>query len=337
MDPANRVCPKCHSPLPPNTDKCPKCDSTPPGCSIGIAFFFWLLLSGTCAWLGSLFTLRHVAPLHLIKELQGFESVFNTAAVITALIITILAILITYLSHRRYFVEYLNTPKAFLPMLLTWLISAGAGVLIGGPFHAALRQRFVTEANQRLWEHCRAYDHSKDVSVFKPPATQTRYYELAVARYLLADKHPIYVEAHKRLLERAKEIVEIGQQYTDDYRLEEEYRLIDPDLGQSGAVFNGLTFADMADYTYHIRSLVYITYTNNIVGYYTPTGEKAIQTIADVHVIDLRRKGMSAVYHVAGGMPSRKVSSANLFSSTSGSSPSLKEIENRYHDLPLKE
>lgn len=334
MDQASRSCPRCHSPLPPNTDKCPKCDSTPLGLLVSLMIFCLSFMAGFCAFLVSSLMLPELQ--HSIEELEGFKSVFMIPSLIAGSIIALVASLIAYLSHRRKFKEYLDSTKGFLLLwLLSCLISAGAGVLIGGPFREALTQRYVTEVDQLLWEHCLAYDRSNEISVFQLPATQTRYYELAVAKYLLEDKHPIFVETHKRLLELAKKTVDQGRRYKVDYRLEEEFHQIGPDFEQCVAIFDGLTLAEIADYTHNIPSMVYITHTDKKVGYYTPAGGPAIQQIANVYVIDIRRGILAAVYNVSGSMPLEKVSSATFYIGTTGSSYSQREIKNRYRDLPL--
>jgi hypothetical protein len=332
--PKNNICPKCKMEIPNNKKECPKCDDLSKGCAFFMYIFLFLCMASVPGTL-AVFIVGAFIPTP--KEIGMFADVvtgdFYLRCVLISYAVCFLGLVFLWLKKTTFF-EFANknVSKGFIFMGVLILIVFSC-VYIS---HDLVIRNMLGKTGYQAWNDLIKYEKVNDLKILDNQMQKNDEYREIVSKYLFLTHREKYLIQYNAVSALCDSLIKNYTGYAENYKLEDTFRLIEYDYEKSYAMFQGLNWKEMTRASDYIRSVVRIKYESNVVGHYDRTGEAGIQTIANVYVIDVRKKTIIANYDVFGGMPSETVSSANIFSSPLGSQPSSKKIKNEYDMLPLK-
>ncbi|MCF8268045.1 MAG: hypothetical protein K9I69_08155 [Ignavibacteriales bacterium] len=193
------------------------------------------------------------------------------------------------------------------------------------------------------------YHNSNDISIFEKYIKNDPKTEMAIVSKLSGNKG-IFNAIYNKILFKSLSIIDSSRDSVKQYRvgsspfyLFQNTSINQPVFRQDDYLnsFKEFSFKELVKFESTLKTIVYISYDSVNVGTYSGVGSlngiKAIRIIARVFVIDYKKAIVTASYIVQGGSPSKEISNWNVFSSSTGSYPSLEEIKNGYLSLEIKE
>lgn len=280
-----------------------------------------------------------------------------TKALVAIAIVGVVALIITgTLIYRKDPKEFRREAAAAIGMLLAMAIFGGL-TYVGVNHDKIFRGTELDQLNAAI----EMYEKNGDISALDKLAISDEFYLQRVSEYLLQSQSPLAAEKYLEFWDVALDSLNLGDSHSENYKLltTEGFGLRSPPHRTSGkfllirddralapdrrrpknpsprdlGIFAGLAPSEISTITHD--SIVFAYHAFEGRGTYTD-GSSANRRIVCAFVIDTITKSVIAHRVFRGGMPSKTVSTGNIFSSRTGSHVDLDDIEDWYMDLPQK-